>query len=176
MSGIPQRLLAALPLVALLAAATVFGFAVMHGAPKRPSALIGRPAPPLDLPPLPGSALPAPTPADLVGHISVVNFWASWCPPCRIEHPALMALAKRQDLTLIGVAYKDAPGEASSYLAHMGNPFAHLGLDADGHVAIDWGVSGVPETFVIGPDGRVLAHQEGPLTDEALRRMGLAAK
>jgi len=176
MSAVSSRALAVAPLLVLLAAGAVFSFAVMHGTPTRPSALIGRMAPPLALQKLDGVGVPELSARDLIGHTTVVNFWASWCSPCRLEHQALMTLSLRTDLILVGIAYKDDAAEAQSFLEHLGNPFARVGLDPQGRTAFDWGVSGVPETFVIGPDGRIVAHEEGPLTDDAIKRLGLAPK
>jgi cytochrome c biogenesis protein CcmG/thiol:disulfide interchange protein DsbE len=176
MSAASSRLLAFVPLLALLAAGAIFSFAVMHGTPTRPSALIGRTAPPLTLQALDGVAVPEPTTKDLAGRTTVVNFWASWCAPCRLEHNTLMTLSLRKDLTLVGIAYKDDAAQARSFLEHLGNPFSRIGLDPRGRTAFDWGVSAVPETFVIGADGRILAHEEGPLTDDAIKRLGLTPK
>jgi cytochrome c biogenesis protein CcmG/thiol:disulfide interchange protein DsbE len=155
-------------------AAAIFSFAVMQGTPKRPSALIGRAAPPLSLSMLEGLGVPELTAKDLTGHTTIVNFWASWCAPCRLEHQALMTLSLRKGLTLVGIAYKDESVNARSFLENLGNPYSRIGLDQAGRTAIDWGVSGVPETFIVGPDGRILAHEEGPLTDDAIARLGLA--
>jgi cytochrome c biogenesis protein CcmG/thiol:disulfide interchange protein DsbE len=176
MSGVSSRLLALAPLFVLLAAGAIFSFAVIHGTPTRPSALIGRTAPPLTIQALDGLNVPELAEKDLLGRKTVVNFWASWCAPCRLEHQALMTLSLRKDLALVGIAYKDDAAEARSFLEHLGNPYSRLGLDLAGRTAFDWGVSGVPETFVIGPDGRILAHEEGPLTDDATRRLGLTPK
>ena len=176
MSALSSRMLAFAPLIVLLAAGAIFSFAVMHGTPTRPSALVGRVAPPLTLQALDGVTAPELTAKDLVGGTTVVNFWASWCAPCRLEHNTLMTLSLRKDLTLVGIAYKDDAAEARSFLEHLGNPFSRIGLDPQGRTAFDWGVSAVPETFVIGPDGRILAHTEGPLTDDAIKRLGLAPK
>lgn len=173
-AGLRRRWLAILPLAIFAAAAVVFYMAVLHGPDVRPSALIGKEAPPLVLPPIPGSGRPGLTQADLGnGHVTVVNFWASWCAPCRLEQPMLMALSKRKGFKLIGVNYKDDPKLASSYLRDHGDPFAAVGLDASGDAGINWGISGVPETFVVGAHGHILAHYEGPLTPQAIKRLGL---
>jgi cytochrome c biogenesis protein CcmG/thiol:disulfide interchange protein DsbE len=167
-----RRLLAFLPLIILAAVAVFFAVSVMTGAPKRKSALIGKEAPSLSLAAISGTGVPAPAPS-LKGRVTVVNFWASWCAPCKLEHPVLMEMSKRGDIVLAGIDWKDNPDTAKSYLVHLGNPFAELGADATGHTGIDWGISGVPETFVVGPDGRVLTHYEGPLTEEALIQLGI---
>ena len=98
----------------------------------------------------------------------IVNVWASWCAPCRQEHPLLMALAKDPAIRLVGINYKDNPENARRFLGALGNPFAAVGADPNGRAAIDWGVYGVPETFVIGPDGTIRHKQIGPLTPEAM--------
>ena len=105
--------------------------------------------------------------ADLRGQVVLVNFWASWCVPCTIEHPQLMQLA-REGVPVYGVSYKDKAPEARAFLERRGNPFARLGADATGRVGIEWGVYGVPETFVVGPDGTIRTKMVGPLTPETL--------
>ena len=99
----------------------------------------------------------------------MLNVWASWCVPCRVEHTLLTELAKRPDIQLFGMNYKDEPQNAVEFLNTLGQPFAAVGMDRDGRTAIDFGVYGVPETFFIGPDGRVLYKHVGPLTPEALK-------
>ena len=101
------------------------------------------------------------------GQIKLVNFWASWCAPCRVEHPQLESLAD-DGIEIFGVNYKDNPEKALGFLAEMGNPFAKAGADAQGKMATDWGVYGVPETFVVDGDGRVLLRFAGPLTEEVV--------
>jgi cytochrome c biogenesis protein CcmG, thiol:disulfide interchange protein DsbE len=134
-----------------------------------PSALIGRPVPDFALPPLPGANLPPLTIADLraPGRPVLVNFWASWCMPCVIEHPQLMRLS-RQGVAVYGINYKDRPAEANGFLQRHGNPFARLGVDEPGRVAIDWGVYGVPETYLIDPRGVIRWRYAGPITPETL--------
>lgn len=144
------------------------GFAVMaylgmyRGDPNAlPSTFIGQPAPPLPAETLAG--FPAATDADLrSGEVTVVNFWASWCPPCRAEHPYLHELRER-GVRLYGVNFKDQQGQALRYLEDEGNPFLGLGFDPAGRSAIDWGVTAPPETFIIGGDGTVLFKFVGPL-------------
>jgi cytochrome c biogenesis protein CcmG/thiol:disulfide interchange protein DsbE len=134
-----------------------------------PSALIGRPAPSLaattalrDDPPVTDADLRAPG-------VKLVNFWASWCGPCRAEHPVLEELAAGGQ-TIIGVNYKDDPEKARAFLAELGDPFAAIGADTSGRTGLDWGIYGVPETFVIAPDGTVLLRHPGPLTRDLVDR------
>ena len=111
-----------------------------------------------------------PLTSDLIaGKVALVNVWASWCVPCRQEHPILMELAKDDRFTLVGINYKDKPTNALRFLGELGNPFAAVGIDPKGKAAIDWGVYGVPETFLVGPDGTIVYKQVGPFTEEAVR-------
>ena len=134
-----------------------------------PSALIGRPAPSLAA----TTALrddAAPTDADLrAPGVKLVNFWASWCGPCRAEHPMLEELAA-EGQTIVGVNYKDDPANARAFLAELGDPFAAIGADRSGRTGLDWGIYGVPETFVIAPDGTILLRHPGPLTRDIVER------
>ncbi|MBY0338223.1 MAG: DsbE family thiol:disulfide interchange protein [Acetobacteraceae bacterium] len=135
-----------------------------------PSALVGRPPPDFTLPGIESTGLPALASADLRGlnRPVVVNFWASWCVPCIIEHPQLMAL-HRQGVPVFGVNYKDRPGDAQAFLTRHGNPFQRLGADEPGRVSIDWGVYGVPETYVLDRQGIVRYRWAGPITPEIMR-------
>lgn len=133
-----------------------------------PSTLVGRAAPPLvvaDMPPLP------PIGEDWIdsGQVTLVNYWASWCAPCRVEHPQLMAL-KDEGLTILGVNYKDTGPKALRFLEDLGDPYTGVGADPEGRTAINWGVYGVPETFVIGKDGKVILRFAGPITQGILER------
>lgn len=134
-----------------------------------PSALIGRTPPDFALPAVEGSDLPALASADLRGleRPVLVNFWASWCVPCIIEHPQLMALS-RAGVPVLGVNYKDRAPDALAFLRRHGNPFARLGADPPGRVAIDWGVYGVPESYVIARDGTIRWRWAGPITPEMM--------
>lgn len=127
-----------------------------------PSALIDKPAPEFDLPPL-FADLPGLARADLGGKPVLVNFFASWCVPCRAEHPLLMRLAQEEGVALYGIAYKDKPEDAKAFLAELGNPFSRVALDSSGRTGIDFGVYGVPETYVIDGAGRIRFRQVGPL-------------
>jgi cytochrome c biogenesis protein CcmG, thiol:disulfide interchange protein DsbE len=164
--------LVALPLLIFLALAGIFLARLQSGDPSRiPSALIGRPAPPTALPPLPelvseGVQVPGLDPAAFKGKVSVVNVWASWCVPCHDEAPLLTELAKDQRLQLVGINYKDAPDNARRFLGRYGNPFQIVGTDANGRASIEWGVYGVPETFVVGRDGRIAFKLVGPVTPQ----------
>jgi cytochrome c biogenesis protein CcmG/thiol:disulfide interchange protein DsbE len=168
------RLLYLLPVLVFAGLALLFLVRLYAGDPSKvPSALIGRPAPAFSLPPLEGlhaNGVPVPGLArsDLEGKLTVVNVWASWCAPCRQEHPLLMDLAKDPAIRVVGINYKDNPENARRFLGALGNPFVAVGADPSGRAAIDWGVYGVPETFVIGPDGTILHKQIGPLTPEAM--------
>jgi cytochrome c biogenesis protein CcmG/thiol:disulfide interchange protein DsbE len=129
-----------------------------------PSALIDKPAPSFSLPPL-SDAAPGFSTADLTGHVSLVNTFASWCAPCRAEHPVLNALAQTKRVPIYGIDYKDTQSAARAWIAALGNPYTRIGAD-DGRVGIDWGVYGVPETFVVDRAGRIRYKHVGPLSDD----------
>lgn len=152
------------PAVLFLAVAGLFLVAIFGGDPARlPSVLIGKPVPEFELPPVDGLDVPGLSSADFGhGDVAVVNIWASWCVPCRDEHPFLVALAA-QGVPLYGLNYKDAPDAARAFLSEEGNPFARIGADRAGRVGIDWGVYGVPETFVVDGEGRIAFKHVGPL-------------
>ena len=154
--------LAPLAVFAALVAIFVIG---LRGDPQRlPSALIGRPAPAFDLAPLGGIDRPGFRTADLMGQVTVVNVFASWCVPCHEEHPFLMELAKDARIRMAGINQKDQPENARRFLGRNGNPYALVGVDPAGRAVIDWGVYGVPETFVVGRDGTILFKHVGPIT------------
>ena len=178
-----------LPLVIFGALALLFLFRLFAGDASRvPSVLVGKPAPVLVLLPLEGLTkdgrpMPAFTAADLgAGRASIVNVFASWCAPCRVEHPFLVAMAnsapvKAGKVAILGLNYKDEPENARRFLGQLGNPYSAVGSDRAGRAAIDWGVYGVPETFLIGPDGRILKKHIGPLdADSAAQLLADAAK
>lgn len=166
-----RRLIFLLPLAAFLALAGVFLVRLEAGGDPEaiPSALIGKPAPAFDLPPLDGMAgVPGLKSADLAGKVTVLNIFASWCGPCREEHPQLEALAGDGRIRLVAINYKDVDENARRFLGEMGNPFAAIGTDRAGRTAIDWGVYGVPETFVIGRDGTIRYKLVGPIDAASL--------
>jgi cytochrome c biogenesis protein CcmG, thiol:disulfide interchange protein DsbE len=137
-----------------------------------PSALIGRPAPEFNLPPLEAANLPALSSADLRGPLPrpvIVNFWASWCVPCIVEHPVLMRLS-REGVPVLGINYKDRANDAAAFLQRHGNPYAKLGRDEPGRTAIDWGVYGVPETYLLDRQGLIRWRFAGPITSDVLER------
>jgi cytochrome c biogenesis protein CcmG/thiol:disulfide interchange protein DsbE len=134
-----------------------------------PSVLVGKPAPAFSLPPLEGQpALSNADLADLPAPV-LVNFWASWCVPCIVEHPQLMQLS-RDGVPVLGINYKDKPADAAAFLARHGNPFQRLGRDEPGRVAIDWGVYGVPETYLLDRRGIIRWRWPGPVTPEVLEQ------
>ena len=166
-----RRLLIALPLFAFLALAALFYFRLGAGDPSAlPSVLIGKPAPASALPPLEGlqrdgANVPGLEPAQFQGRITVVNVWASWCVPCRDEAALLVRLAADKRFRIVGINYKDDPENALRFLARFGNPYEAVGVDRAGRAVIDWGVYGVPETFVVGRDGKIVFKLVGPITE-----------
>ena len=172
-----NRLVLLLPLIFFLALAALFLIRLGSGDPNRiPSALIGRPAPMTSLPPIAGLArdgkpLPGLDPAEFQGRVSLVNVWASWCVPCHDEVPFLQQLAQDARIRLVGIDYKDQPDNARRFLNRYGNPFAASGADENGRAAIEWGVYGVPETFVVGRDGRIAYKLVGPINAENFERV-----
>ena len=133
-----------------------------------PSVLIGKPAPDFTLPALDGAGVPGLARADLDGHLTLVNIFASWCVPCRQEHPVLEEIAKDSRIRLVGIDYKDKPQNVLTFLNEMGNPYAAIGVDEVGRTFIDWGAYGVPETYLVGPDGIIAKKYVGPLTAKAV--------
>ena len=179
-SGEPDKkrrnLLILLPLLAFIALAALFLYRLGTGDPSvLPSALIGHPAPVTDLPPLPGvewngKPIPGVSNATFKGAVTLVNVWASWCVPCRDEVPFLEQLSKDKRIQLVGINYKDSPEDARRFLNRFGNPFVANGRNSSGRTSIDWGVYGVPETYLIGRDGRIAYKLVGPVTADNLVR------
>jgi cytochrome c biogenesis protein CcmG/thiol:disulfide interchange protein DsbE len=165
-----RRIFFLLPLVIFLVIVTYFSVSLRpgHDIHELPSAMIEKPAPSFDLAGLADSGPMAL--AALKGHPFVINFFASWCIPCRIEHPLLMRLAQQDHLPLYGVAYKDKPEDASRLLATFGDPYRQIGLDQDGRVGLDFGVYGVPETYVIDSTGQIRRRFVGPLTADTVNK------
>jgi cytochrome c biogenesis protein CcmG/thiol:disulfide interchange protein DsbE len=168
--GLRRKLLVALPLILFLALAALFLYRLGAGDPSRiPSALIGRAVPQTDLPPVAGlerdgKPLPGINRDTFTGAVTLLNVWASWCVPCHDEAPLLMELAKDQRIRIVGINYKDQPENARRFLGRHGNPFVAVGADPNGRASIEWGVYGVPETFLIGRDGRIAFKLVGPIT------------
>jgi cytochrome c biogenesis protein CcmG, thiol:disulfide interchange protein DsbE len=163
-----KRLPYLLPLVLFLGLVGYFLVALRpnHDVHELPSAMIDKPAPPFDLAGL-GDGKPLAL-ASLKGHPVVINFFASWCVPCRVEHPVLMRLAQQDHIPLYGIAYKDKPSDSSRLLANFGDPYRQVGIDQDGRVGLNFGVYGVPETYVIDSNGVIQRRFVGPLTAEAV--------
>jgi cytochrome c biogenesis protein CcmG/thiol:disulfide interchange protein DsbE len=167
-----RRMVVAIPLIAFLALAVLFLVRLGAGDSSRiPSALIGHPAPQTDLPPIAGldrqgAPVPGLDTTAFNGAVSVVNVWASWCIPCHDEAPLLVKLAEDKRIRVVGINYKDEPENARRFLARYGNPFVANGADRSGRAGIEWGVYGVPETFVIGRDAHIAYKLIGPVTPD----------
>lgn len=167
-TGIPEtqrtgsRLTAFVPLAVALIVGIFLAIGLTLNPREIPSPLIGKPVPEFKLPPVQGRTLGLSS-ADLKGEVSLVNVFASWCVACRAEHPLFMALKEKGAVTIHGLNYKDQPADAEKWLNELGDPYTRTGADIDGRVAIDWGVYGVPETFVIDRQGRIAYKQIGPL-------------
>jgi cytochrome c biogenesis protein CcmG, thiol:disulfide interchange protein DsbE len=165
-----RRWLLVIPLLVFAGLAALFFLRLGSGDPaKIPSALLGRPAPETTLPALEGltdkgKVIPGLTPETLRGKVSVVNVWASWCVPCHDEAPLLLSLSDDKRFQIVGINYKDATENARRFLGRYGNPFSAVGVDTNGRASIEWGVYGVPETFVVGRDGKIAYKLIGPIT------------
>jgi cytochrome c biogenesis protein CcmG/thiol:disulfide interchange protein DsbE len=172
-----RSLMVALPLLVFAGLAALFWVRLGdRDISKIPSALIGREVPQTELPALDelardGAAVPGLGPALFKGKVSVVNVWASWCVPCHDEAPLLTALGDDKRFQIVGINYKDRPDNARRFLGRYGNPFAAVGVDASGRAAIEWGVYGVPETFVVGRDGKIAYKLVGPITPDNLDKL-----
>jgi cytochrome c biogenesis protein CcmG/thiol:disulfide interchange protein DsbE len=165
-----RRLLYALPILLLV----LFAWLAWRGlAPDRnpsalPSALIGKPVPQFDLPPLDPAAQKLAS-ADVAGHVTVINFFASWCLPCKAEHPLLFDLGKDYGVPVYGIAFKDRPADTAGYIKAMGSPYAKIGLDENGRTGLDFGLMGVPETFILDKAGIVRYRLPMPLDPDRMR-------
>lgn len=166
--GWTPRLAYLLPVAVFIALAGALGWGLTSDPRILPSTLIGKPVPAFELLPVKGRTLGLSS-ADLRGGVSLVNVFASWCAACRIEHPLLMRIKAEGLVPIHGLNYKDKPDEAAAWLDELGDPYTRTGADLDGRVGIEWGVYGVPETFVIGRDGTIAYKHVGPVSPEALR-------
>mgnify|MGYP001314960950 CR=1 FL=1 len=158
----------ALPLVLLIALVSVFALSIDRDSSLVRSVLIDKPAPQFTLPAVEGLDVPGFDRAALVGAPTVVNVFASWCIPCRDEHPLLEALKAETGMRFFGINHSDAPENARAFLAELGNPYDAVGMDRDRRVSIDWGVYGVPETFLVDAEGIIVYKHVGPLTAQAI--------
>jgi cytochrome c biogenesis protein CcmG, thiol:disulfide interchange protein DsbE len=164
-----RRFLFLLPIALFAVLLVAFAMGLNHDPSLLPSALINRPAPDFNLP---GLYDPAKGVArkDFGGGVTLVNFFASWCAPCREEEPALSALAHQPGVTLDGIAYKDKPADSKHFLDNLGNPYHRVGIDRDGTTAINFGVYGVPETYLVDSTGHIRYRHVGPLSEEDVDR------
>ncbi len=169
--GTSRRWIVFVPLLAFLLLAGLFLLQLMSGRDTStiPSALIGQAAPQTSLPPLEGTDVPGFDNASLEGEVTLVNVWASWCAPCRQEHPLLMQLTGDERFRIVGMNYKDKPANARRFLGELGSPYDAIGVDDSGRTAINWGVYGVPETFLVGRNGVIRWKHVGPFTPESIR-------
>ncbi|MDB5542433.1 MAG: DsbE family thiol:disulfide interchange protein [Devosia sp.] len=161
-------LLAVLPLLVLVGLVAVFAMNMDRDPSLVRSVLINKPVPATELPAVEGLDRNGIVPSLLEGQVTVVNVFASWCIPCREEHPVLQELLRRTGVRLIGINQKDAPENARAFLAELGNPYDAVGADRDGRASIDWGVYGVPETFVVNPEGIITYKHIGPMSLQSL--------
>jgi cytochrome c biogenesis protein CcmG/thiol:disulfide interchange protein DsbE len=163
-----RRLLFLIPVIVFGAVGIGLAVGLTRDPSTLPSVLIDRPAPAFELPALEGRSEGLSS-DDLKGRVSLVNVFASWCVPCRVEHPVLMKLAE-SGVAIYGINYKDPPDQAKAWLAEMGDPFAKIGADRNGRVAIEWGSYGVPETFVVDAEGRIRHRYVGPIQARDLQQ------
>jgi cytochrome c biogenesis protein CcmG, thiol:disulfide interchange protein DsbE len=155
-----RRLLYLIPIIVFAAVGIGLAVGLTRDPSTLPSALVDRPVPEFELPGLEGGD--GLSSKDLRGRVTLVNVFASWCVPCRVEHPVLMRLAE-EGVPIYGINYKDRPDQAQAWLAELGNPFEKIGADRSGRVGIEWGVYGVPETFVVDAEGRIRHRHAGPI-------------
>jgi len=172
-SAIGRRLAYLTPVAVfgILAAYFLWGLNPERDPRAIPSVMIDQPVPEFDLPPVIGLDAPGFAATDLrTGEVTLVNFFASWCVPCRLEHPLLVELARQHNVRLFGINYKNDAKEARDWLTQLGNPYARIGADSNGRVGIDWGVYGLPETFIVDGAGRIRYRQLGPLDRQAMEQ------
>jgi cytochrome c biogenesis protein CcmG/thiol:disulfide interchange protein DsbE len=165
-----RRLLYVLPVVVFVVVGIGLAVGLTRDPGTLPSALIDKPVPSFELPPLEGREGAGLKSADLGGGVSLVNVFASWCGPCRVEHPVLMELA-REGVVIHGLNYKDQPEDAAAFLKELGDPYREVGADQSGRVGIDWGVYGVPETFVVDAQGKIRYKHVGPIQPRDLDKL-----
>ena len=164
-----------LPLTIVFAVSVLFAIYLWQIGPggkdisTLPSAMIDKPVPEFDLAPIEGRKLGLKS-GDLKSGLSLVNVWASWCPPCRVEHPFLMALAEK-GVTIYGINYRDKPADALRFLRNLGDPYKRIGADTTGRVSIDWGIYGYPETFLVDQTGRIRYRHVGPISSEVIENV-----
>ena len=156
-----RRLVYVLPVILIAALGIAFAVGLGRDPQKLPSALIDKPLPSFNLPAIEGDGHGVSN-IDVNGKVALINVWASWCPPCRVEHPILMGIAA-SGVPIYGVNYKDKPEDAKRFLAQLGNPFVAIGADKDGKLAIDLGVYGYPETFIVDAGGTIRYRHAGPI-------------
>ena len=157
------------PVTVFVAVAILFAWGLTRDPREIPSNLIGKPVPQFNLPPVQGRTLGLSS-ANLAGEVSLVNVFASWCAECRLEHPLILQLKAQGVVTIHGLNYKDQPDDAARWLNTLGDPYTRTGADVSGRVGIDWGVYGVPETFVVGKDGRIAYKKIGPLSADVIEK------
>lgn len=163
-----KRVLYLVPLIVVGVIVAYFGFGLTRDPSELPSVLIDKPFPQMDLPPLPGYPKGFAT-ADVGGKVSMVNIFASWCVSCKVEHPMLMRLKEEGEVPVHGIAWKDEPAATLAMLKDGGDPYALIGMDQPGRAAIDLGVTGAPETFIVDKAGRIRYKQIGPITPDVWR-------
>jgi cytochrome c biogenesis protein CcmG/thiol:disulfide interchange protein DsbE len=167
--------LVVLPLALLAGLVAIFAMSLDRDPGLVRSVLINKPVPPTTLPALAGSGLNGLDPSLFEGQVTVVNVFASWCIPCRAEHPQLLELVRRTGVRLVAINQKDAPENAMAFLTELGNPYDAIGVDANGRTSIDWGVYGVPETFIVNAGGIITYKHIGPISPQSLEAEVLPA-
>lgn len=164
-----------LPLTIVFAVSVLFAIYLWQIGPggkdisTLPSAMIDKPVPEFDLAPIEGRKLGLKS-GDLKSGLSLVNVWASWCPPCRVEHPFLLELAEK-GVTIYGINYRDKPADALRFLRNLGDPYKRIGADTTGRVSIEWGIYGYPETFLVDQTGRIRYRHVGPISSEVIENV-----